>query len=221
MAIDDAYSTPQLYREVMTKRDSGRDEGITDDLIATSRYIERCLHTFFTKDDEPVARYYTPSHTTMRDGWAEAENPWMYLKGEQYLHTDPIASIVDLEIVVDTDRDFDYNDETPLASNSYILLPRNALTGPEPKPYTEIMKTDLSVWTPGAEVKVTAIFGWPAVPKAIQSLCNQLCGILRFESPRARSITEIDSTMEASADAQKILYEFKRAYKKQLGFGIS
>lgn len=221
MAIDDAYSTPQAYRDALTKRDAGKNEDIEADLLATSRYLERCLHTFFTKDDEPVARYYTPKHTTMKDGWAEAENPWMYLKGEQYLHTDPIASLVDLEVVVDTDRDFDYNDETPLASNSYILLPRNALTGPEPAPYTDIMKTDLSVWTPGAEVKVTAVFGWPQVPKVIERLTIQLCGILRFESPRARAITEIDSTMEASRDAQAIIHEFKRAYRKQLGFGIS
>lgn len=221
MAINDAYSTPQSYRDAMTKRDSGQDEDILADLLATSRYIEKCLHTFFTKDDAAVDRYYTPKHTTMKDGWAEAENPWMYLRGEQYLHVDPIASTVDLEITVDTDRDFDYSDETPLASNQYILLPRNALTGPEPAPYTEIMKTDLSVWTPGAEVKVHAIFGWPEVPKVIERLTNQLCGILRFESPRARAITEVDGVMEASKDAQNIIYEFKRAYKKQLGFGIS
>jgi hypothetical protein len=220
MALSDAYSTAASYREALTKRDSGKDEDVDADLLAISRFLERKLHTFFNKDDAAVVRYFMPLQRAVRDGWAEAENPWRYLRGNQYLHVDPIASTVGLQIIVDTDRDNNYADETALATADYILYPRNALAGPEPKPYTEIIRSDNSVWLPGAEVKITAIWGWPAVPMVIQRVCNQLCGILRFESPRARAISEIDGAMAASREAQSIIENLQRAYMKNPGWGI-
>lgn len=64
--------------------------------------------------------------------------------------------------------------------------------------------------------EVTAIFGWPAVPKGIERATIDLTAILRLESPRATShITEsIDTVVGTSFEAQKIVDELSRVYAK-------
>lgn len=229
MGITDAYATPQMYRALLHSSDPGQDEDIQGDLLAITRYLERYLHVFFNKDDDLVTRYYTPTNRVRSPnpwysaggsgiGFAETENPWLHVRGEPILNIDPIADTTGMSIVVDTDRDGSYVGESPLSASDYILLPRNALVGPEPGPYTSISRPVGFTWVPGCEVKITAIWGWPAVPKAIERATVHLTGILRIETPRATSrISEMDGTIAASKACQDILQSLaKTAYKRQL-----
>ena len=218
MAITDAYATPALYRTLLSGTDSRKDEEIIDDLVACSRLIDRKLHTFFSKDDSLAIRYYMPQYK-VRDSsygiyWAESENPWRHLQGTTTLAVDPIASITGLEIAIDENLDSTYT--KILTTNDYLLLPRNALVSTEPKPYTTIQLVNDDYWRPATEVRVTAIFGWPAVPKAIERACVHLAGILRLESPRAtRTIQYGDTSTQTSRIADDVLEGLLKAYKVQ------
>jgi len=221
MPLSDAYATPQLYRAVIHKLDERVDDDIQGDLLAVSRYMEHRLHTFFNKDDTLKTRYFTPAFKIVGGssngaGWAESENPWMHLRGYPYLQIDPIADVTGLVITVDTDRDGDFADETALVSADYVLLPRNALVGPEPLPYTYIQQRNDFHWQPYSEVKIDAIWGWPAVPKAVERACCHLTALLRIETPRATTITQMEQSIGASKECQAILDNLMSAYKVQL-----
>ena len=106
---------------------------------------------------------------------------------------------------------------TTLATTDYELLPLNANRGPEPRPYTRIGMTSwgkYSSFSAGERVEVTAQFGWPAVPEAIQRACIHLTAILRLETPRAtRRIAELGDVIETSQDAQFIVKQLVDQYK--------
>lgn len=229
--LSDAYATPQLYRALIHKSDPGQDEDVRGDLLAVSRYLEGKLHTFFNKDDELTLRYFdapirmnnnswSNAWTASGIGYAEMENPFRYMQGGPLISIDPIADITGLEIFVDTNRDYAYS--TLLASTDYILLPRNALVGPEPRPYDTLSRTNNSNWVPGANLKINAIWGWPAVPKAIERACVHITAILRIESPRATSSVDVmDRAVGASKECQDIVHNLMRSYNKQPSFGNS
>lgn len=225
MTLSDSYGTPALYRNLIHKSDPGHDEDIRGDLAAMSRYLEYKLKDFFNKDDELTVRYFDAPSKTMPNAWssgsyAEAENPYRYLRGEPYIYIDSIASITGLVIAVDDNRDLSYS--TILASNQYLLHPRNALVGPEPRPYQYLARPTGSNWVPGANLKITAIWGWPAVPQPIIRACIHLTAILRIESPRAtNSIDQMDNAVGASKECQDILHNMLKPYKRQVGFGNS
>src|SRR4051812_22320857 len=173
MTLSDAYATPGLYRNLIHKSDSGQDEELRGDLLAVSRYLEYKLKDFFNKDDELTVRYFETTSKSVVSAWsssgigyAESENPYRYLRGEPYVNVDSIADITGLIIAVDDNRDLSYS--TILNPSQYLLHPRNALVGPEPRPYQYIARPAGSNWTPGANLKITAIWGWPAVPKPIE-----------------------------------------------------
>ena len=58
MPVSDPYADPPTYRAVVTKSDSGSDAEVLQDLVAISRYLDRRLGRFFSKDAAPVARMY-------------------------------------------------------------------------------------------------------------------------------------------------------------------
>lgn len=220
MSLSDAYATPGQYRASIHKSDPSQDEDLLVDLEAISRIVEAELHEFFNKDDNLVIRYYDARFSPLNNAWlgsgvgyAESENPWRYLRGEPFLDVDPIADITGMQIHLDINRDETYTQL--LTTADYILLPRNALVGPEPKPYTQLMRTNNGVWVPGANFKINAIWGWPQVPKAIQRATIQLAALLRIETPRAySSIDHLSGAMAASQECQDIITSLKRAYKR-------
>ncbi|HSW94542.1 MAG TPA: hypothetical protein VLI88_00110, partial [Patescibacteria group bacterium] len=189
-AITDPYATPQQYRAVVSKSDDGDDGEIAADLLAVSRYLDRCLGTFFTKDAVAVARVFTipgslrRPYGTMPLGWAETENPYVYGGYSRTINIDDLAA-APTSIILDTDRDGLF-DDTPWASTDYELWPLNAARGPEPKPYTTIV---VPTWSSqfgfpiGARLQVTAQWGWPSVPPAIVRATCHVTGILRLETP--------------------------------------
>jgi hypothetical protein len=81
-------------------------------------------------------------------------------------------------LIVKTDDDDDGTFETTLTiSTNFILLPANAADQSPVEPYTEIRLVDYAtVGFPGHTsgrpgVQVTAKFGWPAVPTAVENAC--------------------------------------------------
>lgn len=227
MSLSDSYATPQLYRALIHKSDPGQDEEVHGDLLAVSRYLEYKLHTFFNKDDELTLRYFDAPIKVAPNAWsasgvgyAEMENPFRYMQSGPYISVDPIADITGMEIFVDDNRDGSYS--TELITSDYILLPRNALVGPEPRPYDTLVRSNGSNWVPGANLKINAIWGWPAVPKAIERACIHITAILRIESPRATSSVDVmDRAVGASKECQDIIHNLLKPYKKQPGFGNS
>lgn len=192
MTISDAYATAATYRAINGDTDATQDAEILDDLKAVSRWIDRRLGRFFTQDAAVVTRRYDPP---------------VY---GRVLIVDDIASSAGLEIKVDTDQDGSFADETAFASTDYQLWPLNADRGPETAPWTSLYLpawSTKSPWTPGLWVQVTAIFGYPAVPKAIERATCHLTAILRIETPRAtaRVAESMDEAFATSPGAQSII----------------
>ncbi len=203
MAIADAYADATTYRSLVSKSDSGEDSEIDTDLKAVSRYLDRVLGRFFTKDARAKARIFTH---------APQLNP-------RTLWVDDIA-VSPASIKINEDGDGDFADDTSLASTDYELWPLNADKGPEPRPWTMIYLPEWSGrqrWSNGQprRVEVTAQWGWPAIPDAIVRATVHLTAILRLESPRATAqIADLDTTIQASREAQGIVRDLANAYRR-------
>lgn len=198
MAIDAAYATAAEYRASMDKQDTGSDAAIDDDLLSISRHLERRIGRFFNKDATEQSRIFVPS-----GGRNETD----------ILAVDDLVSVS--EIVIDDGQDDSFG--TTVAASDYELLPRNADKGPEPQPYRQIR---LAPWSdsktswPNARVKVTGIWGWPAVPKPIKTATIRLTGILRLEHPAATGhINEMGEPETMGPEAQHIVANLIRNYK--------
>lgn len=200
MAINEAYGTAQGYRARVGKSDTGDDLLIGRHLLTCSRLFDRETGQFFSKDAEPVARIFVPKWGDVLDLDYEGLCPG-------------IADITDLEIKVDTDGDGSFADETAWAITDYDLYPLNADKGPEPKPWDRIKPLGSKRFIPGNKVQITAIFGWPAVPAAVEEDIYELCGIWRSENPRATGrMNELDQVVATSPVALSLVKRIKVAY---------
>jgi hypothetical protein len=202
MAVTDAYATAATYRGLVSKSDTGEDAEILTDLTAISRYMERRLGRWFTVDASAVARVY---ETTLLSNQPKS------------LFIDDLVALTSIK--VDEDDDGSFADESAWASTDYEVLPHNAGDGPEPGPYTQIHIPPWSskdLWG-NHRVEITATFGWPAVPSAIEQACVQLTGILRLETPRATRSVNITSetVLETSPQAQEIVTALMQMYAKR------
>lgn len=222
MGVTDAYADFTRYKAVFPDKTSDSDNSEIDkQCTAVSRYLERKLGRFFTQDNAVTSRIYYPRGYASGD--PEAENPWVGLSRARDLEVDDISTTTGLVITVDTDRDGSFADETALAATDYELRPLNSDKGPEPRPWYVIHLPAWSTqsgWAPGCPVQVTAKFGWPAVPEAIVQATVQLVAILRIESPRATSQISagFDTVLGASREAQAIVSELSRVYKRSWVF---
>lgn len=152
----------------------------------------------------------------MRPDWAESENPWKYGGLTRVLNIDDLAS-APTEIAVDQNRSDDFT-SLVLTSSDYELLPRNAALGPEAKPYTQVELTAwgaVYAWPRDARVRITGVWGWPAVPEAIKRATVELTAILRTESPRAtRTITDLGQVTGMSSRGASIVDDLMIHYGK-------
>jgi hypothetical protein len=95
----------------------------------------------------------------------------------------------------------EWNGLAYVATTAYELGPLNASL--EGQPYSLIRRTS-GVWA--SRVRVTGIWGWPAVPEAIRAATIELAAILRIESPRATSaINEDQQVLSTSRAGQAIV----------------
>lgn len=204
MAVTDAYADAETYRDLANKTDDSEDPEILEDLTAVSRWLEKKLGRFFTKDAAAVARVYYPE-----------------AYGRSLIVNDLAAAPTSIK--VDEDLDGLFTDETAFAATDYELRPLNADKGPEPRPYTEIWLpewTTQNLWRPKYKVEVTAQFGWPSVPKPIEFGVCRITAILRLETPWATSrIPEsIDQSVDAAPSARRILDQLLTSGYQRLVF---
>lgn len=211
MPVNDAYETAANYRAAINKVDTGQDGAILTDLTAVTRYMERHLGRFFTKDASAVDRDYIAQGSG--PVYPEAENPYRYVSGANVLYVDDMAA-APVSVLVD-----DNDDGVPeTAYTAYQLLPLNATKGPEARPYTALQLADWSshqVWPPHRLVRVNAVFGWPAIPESIKRACIHLTAILRLETPRAqRAVSDTGEILGASTEARGIIRDLMKPYGK-------
>lgn len=216
-AVTDAYATAQEYRDGLSpqKIDTSSDTQILADLTAVSRWLDRRLGRFFTKDAAAVSRdFYGPSAGPV---YPEAENPYKFAgKASRSLH------LLDSDLVsisaLATDDSGSGTPTTTWAATDYQLLPLNADKGSEPNPFQAIYVPEWSTklgWPPARLVRVTGIWGWPSVPPAIKSGTINITAILRLDSPRAiTSVDSIGTAIAASKDARGIVDDLVRMYLK-------
>jgi hypothetical protein len=126
------------------------DDELENAANAISRGIDRALGRTFGRDSEEVERHYS------------ALDPWS-------LTIDDLVTLTSLE----TDEDGDGTFETTWAASDYVLEPLNAPLDSEP--YTGIRvhpngSRRFPTRYPRA-VRLTGIFGWPAVPPQISEAC--------------------------------------------------
>lgn len=193
-----AYAQASQYREVVGNTDPAKEDEIMTDLVAISRFLDRKLERFFGKDSEPVARIYmAPSNC--REIWVDD------------------LSELPGAVTIDDDRDGLFDDD-PLEPTDFELLPLNAPSGPEQRPFTRLALTSWGSrrrFRAGDRVQIVARFGWPAVPPAIQRATIHLAAILRLDTPRAtRRIPELGDAIEASPDAQSIIRQLTNQYQR-------
>lgn len=205
MPVSDAYADAATYRALIRRNDNVDDTVILDDLKAVSRYLDRKLGRFFTKDAAAVARAYYGEGRLGDNG--------------RKLYVDDIASTTGLAIKVDADADGLFSDETAWASTDYQLLPLDANRGPEPRPWTAIYVPSWSskgAFGRRSHIEVTAEFGWPAVPLAIARATCHLTAIVRMDSPRALSGIgqDVESILDQLPDGQRIVAQLSRGYAR-------
>ena len=201
MAVTDAYASAPVYRKLISKTDSAEDAEIDTDLKAVSRYLDRMLGRFFTRDAGATARIF-------------AREP----RGDpRLLWVDDLA-VAPTSIKIDENGDGGFAGETALAAADFELWPLNAGKGPEPRPWTMIhlrRSRGTTGWPAGRRVEVTAQWGWPAIPHAVARATVHLTAILRLETPRATMrVPELGDAFEASREAQGIVRELAGAYRR-------
>jgi hypothetical protein len=199
VAIGDAYATNEKYKAIIGKSSGDNDTEIDAQLLAVSRMLDNdCFGgRYFTKDAAVTIRRYPPSYTRTRN-------------------VDDIATAAGLIVKVD-DSGSGTATTTLTITTDFELYPYNALTGPEPRAYTQLYLPDRASrnsWD--GLVEVTAIHGWPAVPEAIAQATCQLVALLRIDGPRATSqISQgLDAVIGVAPDAQKIIERLLASYAK-------
>ena len=158
-----SYATADELRDFVRIDDDADDAVLTAALAGASRMIDHAADPRpgrwrqFGRTDEPEARYFTPS----RRGYD------VYLRDQWVAETDDIATEVGLDVAADVSGDGAY-----VAITGTVLLPRNAAG--QGLPWSSVLFTGSSMPCPpliAESVKVTAEWGWPAVPDAICEAC--------------------------------------------------
>lgn len=154
MTITNGYCTldelKHKARLMIESSDSGYDEMLEGVIEDASREIDNICHRYFYTDadsDDPEVRYFT------------ALSP-------NQLFVDDIRTATGLEIAIDQNEDGVI--DTTLTTADYVLEPANAIALGEP--YQKISLRPTSTWFPKGVlngVRVTAHYGWSAVPRPI------------------------------------------------------
>lgn len=159
MSITNGYCTlPELKAAIGVSLENERDDTELELAVeAASRQIDAHVGRRFWQDAAVVERFYFP--TDRRD-----------------LSVDDISTTTGLVVKADTGDDGTYA-TTVTISTDFALHPVNAAAEYPVQPYTKIRLLDgtLTGWTASTtgrpSVSVTAKFGWPAVPDAVNRAC--------------------------------------------------
>jgi hypothetical protein len=185
-------------------------------LLQGARLIDRHCGRFFSQDALAVARTYrAQGGGSLRSGystqyyggtigWAESENPYLYGSYSRILTIDDLA-VAPTEVILDESGNGSFVGETALAVTDYELWPTTAQYGPEPKPWQQLyipQTSNCGGFRAGMLVRITARWGWPAVPEPIVRANCELAATLRFGS----SVAALTGIKSWNVDAETITY---------------
>ena len=157
MAWAPDYATAEELAAFVRISDTDDDAQLSLAIAAASRTIDGpsgCSRQF-GQVDAAVARYYTAR-------WDRHMCRWV-------VDIDDLMSTSGLEVAVALDTDLDYTDGT---ITGYDLLPINAAA--DGRPWTQLAVRFTSSVQPNCTehgVRITALWGWSAVPDAIKEAC--------------------------------------------------
>lgn len=202
MALLDSYADAPTYREALKGTSGDDDVAIDNRLDAVARLIDAELMMpagVFNKDAGAV-RYF--------DG-----------NGEAILDVDPFSTSTTVE--VDTNIDGTFN-QTVTAGNREDR-PYNVAARSEPFTAIRLLpfaaNTELAKWTRGLKtVKITADWGWPAVPELIRdlniALAHDLWDLLRAGS--TLTLSQIDIGVRLTPETNSLLKRSMRVFGPKL-----
>jgi hypothetical protein len=153
MALGDSYATLAELKNRLGITDTSDDTRLTEALASASRGIEDCTHRQFNLAASATARLYYPRYEDMAT-------------------VDDIASTTGL--IIETDAGGDGTFETTWSATDYELHPLNGVVdGRSGWPYRKIKAVDrwFPVCTKRASLRVTAVWGWAAVPAGVKEAC--------------------------------------------------
>lgn len=156
MAIGDPYATLSELKAYMGNDISGADTQLTEALASASQEIEEFCGRQFNNAGGTSARLYRP--TDKRTVWV-----------------DDFWTTTGFQLETDTDDDGVF-DQVWLTSE-YDLKPYGGIrSGMSGWPFLEICAVDWQTFPDGyrASVKVTANWGWAAVPDMVHQACLEL-----------------------------------------------
>ena len=142
------YGTLAVLKERLSIEadDTSRDTLLSSALSSASRGIDRATGRRFWLDDVPVVRTYRPAGRVARDADGEL------------LLVDDIGSVTGLVVETGSGTSF-------TALSSFETSPDNALA--DGQAVTGLRRVNGTWGTATSRVRVTARFGWPAVPDDI------------------------------------------------------
>lgn len=154
MAWKPDYVTAAELKTYLRIGDTTDDALVGVAITAASRAVDHACNRQFGVLTAAAARYYT---------WVGE-----YLDGRQAVAIDDLQSTTNLAVAVDTDDDATW-DTTIVNATDFDLWPYNAAE--DGKPWTHIVLrggTTLGrFYRTGRSLRVTALFGWSAVPKLV------------------------------------------------------
>jgi hypothetical protein len=177
------YATAEELKQSARIEDTVDDDMIAVALSAASRMIDNYCHRRFWLDPAATIRYFDGAHC--RSIWV-----------------DDIGSSTDLAVAVDPSDSGAYSEAWTVATH-YRLLPRNAAA--DGRPWTQIETVTgggKSFPDYAGSVRVTARFGWPAVPDEVKQATLIQAGRLwrRKDSPYGvAGVAELGSEMRLLA----------------------
>lgn len=152
MAWAPDYCTSSELKAYVRIDDSADDAQVDLAITAASRAVDRATRRQFGVVASATARYYTARFDAHRSRWV--------------VDIDDLMSTTDFAIAVDSDADNTFAD----AITDYQLTPRNAAA--DGRPWTLLVVGADSTVTPSDAlvegVRVTAVWGWTAVPDTIK-----------------------------------------------------
>lgn len=155
MAWEPDYVTVTQAKEYLGIDHDDKNTELARAITAASRAIDLFTNRQFGQVAAAEARYYTPWYDEDQRRWVA--------------EIDDLMTVTNLAVAVDTgdDEEFSYT----IAAADYVLRPRNAV--PKNRPWTQISllsRATAPMRRPDS-VRMTALWGWSAVPVTIEEAC--------------------------------------------------
>ena len=198
MADITSYTDATFYRAMFRLQDDGVDRTaqIEAHIASASRVIDRYCRRQFGRKDTATARRYT----------VNGERRRFYL--------DDVSAPDDLLV----EYRYHSDDWVTLRDGDYEMGPYDAPTARlEPRPYEWIdllpNARTFACWPP--QIRITAKWGWPAVPDPIRDCAAELVGLILRESPRSKGeVSQAGIPVESTPQGRRVMSDFLSQYRK-------